>query len=64
MEYTVRKIDVYERDTFEIDEDEFIIDSESRGAHRVVIWVGTPTVQKACGVCGCEVPCEHGCCGQ
>lgn len=72
MRYNVREEYAYinadarlDKGCIEIGEDEFILDSEYRGSNRIVVAIASPIEeqQKACGVCGCAEPCDHGCCG-
>lgn len=63
--YSVRKetVDGFGKESFPVGEDEMILTAEPRRGNAVVVFVAYPVEIDACGVCGCEVPCEHGCCG-
>lgn len=61
MEYTIRKENVFiaaddaEKGRFEVGEDEFIVDSEWRGANRIVVVIAQPVVTEYhCGKNGCS----------
>lgn len=51
-----------DRASFTLDEGETVLESEYRGANRLVLAIATPRDGGGCGVCGCVGSCEHGCC--
>jgi hypothetical protein len=60
MKYSIRTEDVFvDKGTFAVGDDEFIVDSEFRGPHRVVLAVATPT-QFRCDECGDTFDSEKG----
>lgn len=64
--FAVRKetVDAFGDDSFDLAENEMILTAEARRANDVTVFIAYPVGEPdACGVCGCEVPCEHGCCG-
>lgn len=62
MKYTVRQDEVFlgasegdERSTLTLGDDEFVLDSEYRGANRIVVAIATPYEETfECGYNGCS----------
>lgn len=63
--YEIRKqtVAAHSDASFVLGEEERILTTEPRRANEVVLFIAYPAPLDSCGVCGCEVPCEHGCCG-
>jgi hypothetical protein len=69
VRYSVRKetVDGFGEESFDLAEDEMILTAEPRRGNDVTVFIAYPDetdeAAGACGVCGCQYPCDHGCCG-